>query len=310
MMDGTYADTLTPLRITGLYILAGMLALVFSDLLLPSVISDPALSDLQLIKGAGEVLITGVFVYGIVWYSHRSLQGANRRLERNDEILQVLLRLLRHNIRNEMNIIQGHAETAHTEADNNDVEDSCHAILATADKLLRHTETVNELRTMLEEATNIQTYDVADLVEDVVRETSQSTRGDVETVTERVDSVDVVANTLLPVALGELIDNAIRHADSERPQVEFSTSVDDDVVHLQVADDGPGIHEDELTVLTEREESPLAHGSGLGLWFVSWVVADSDGEVSIETPERGGTIVTLSLRRSMPDDSVLDDLLT
>jgi signal transduction histidine kinase len=108
----------------------------------------------------------------------------------------------------------------------------------------------------------------------------------------------------IQVALGELVDNAIRYNESSTPSIEFRTDVFDDRVELHVVDNGPGIPDSELAVLAERKESPLVHSSGLGLWFVYWVVGDAGGDVSIQTPPDGGTDVTVSLLQPAAAESM------
>jgi signal transduction histidine kinase len=288
-------QTLSPARTAAIYLVLGMVALWLSDLVFPAVFSGTPLRVAQGLKAAVEVLVTAALVYGLVWYGQRSLRSANRRLERNDQILQVLLRLLRHNIRNDMNVIKGQADLARAAADDGDVEDSCHTILTTADELLDQTETVNNLRDMLEGTAETRTFDLAALVEDVLEEARRTADVDLRTSSADVDPVVVTANSLLPVALGEVIDNAVRYNETARPEVTMRTDRRDGHVDLHVADDGPGIPAAEREVLATLEESPLEHSSGLGLWFVYWTVSDSGGEVSIRERPTGGTEITLSL---------------
>lgn len=298
MKETDATGLLTPARIAGIYLAFGLVALAVSDLLLPRLLDDPLLRQAQAGKGAVEVALTAALVYGLAWYGQRSLRSANRRLERNDQVLQVLLRLLRHNIRNEMNVIQGHAEEARSNAEGDDVVDSCDAILSTADELLGHTETVNELRSVLEGSTEVRTFDLSAVVEEAVWDARRDDDTDFKAATDGVERVTAVANSLLPAAVAEVLDNAIRYSECPQPRVEFETVVSDEVVDLRITDEGPGIPEAERQVLDAREESPLSHSSGLGLWFVHWVVTDSGGSVSVDTLDGGGTQVTLSLPRA------------
>jgi signal transduction histidine kinase len=71
-------------------------------------------------------------------------------------------------------------------------------------------------------------------------------------------------------------------------------------VEITVADDGPGIPDIELDVLAENQETPLKHGSGLGLWLIDWLVDHLDGELTFESREPRGTIVTVRLPREPP----------
>jgi len=49
----------------------------------------------------------------------------------------------------------------------------------------------------------------------------------------------------------------------------------------------------ERQVLEAGRETPLEHGSGLGLWLVNWIVTGLGGEVT--TTVDGGTTVTVRL---------------
>jgi signal transduction histidine kinase len=71
------------------------------------------------------------------------------------------------------------------------------------------------------------------------------------------------------------------------------------MTELTVRDDGPGIPEQEWNVLrADGEINPLNHGTGLGLWFVNQVVRRSNGTMSFDTNDSGGTTVTVRLPRA------------
>jgi signal transduction histidine kinase len=53
-----------------------------------------------------------------------------------------------------------------------------------------------------------------------------------------------------------------------------------------------------VTVLTHGTESPLHHGSGLGLWLVHWLVEASGGDLDFADNRQRGSVVTLTLERA------------
>ncbi len=59
-----------------------------------------------------------------------------------------------------------------------------------------------------------------------------------------------------------------------------------------IADEGPGVREDELKMLTKRfyRRQPKSDisGSGLGLSIVEWIVLSHGGSMEIKNVERGG----------------------
>lgn len=62
-----------------------------------------------------------------------------------------------------------------------------------------------------------------------------------------------------------------------------------------VADDGPEINPAEYEVLAQGVETPLEHGSGVGLWIVKWGIDEVGGSVSFAEREPRGTVVTISV---------------
>ncbi|MEA5388055.1 ATP-binding protein [Haloarculaceae archaeon H-GB11] len=100
-------------------------------------------------------------------------------------------------------------------------------------------------------------------------------------------------------AIRELVENAIIHSDRDHPTVDIELRFADRMAELTIRDDGPGIPEQEWSVLTaDGEIDPLNHGTGLGLWFVKQVVRRSNGTLSLDTNDSGGASVTIRLPES------------
>jgi sensor histidine kinase regulating citrate/malate metabolism len=72
-------------------------------------------------------------------------------------------------------------------------------------------------------------------------------------------------------------------------------AVSDGWVEITVADDGPGIDPAEYDVLDRGTETPLRHGSGIGLWIVKWGVDHLGGRISFDERDPAGTLVTVAV---------------
>jgi len=96
-------------------------------------------------------------------------------------------------------------------------------------------------------------------------------------------------------AIEEAIENAVKHNERADPHVAVRLSADESGwLTIQVDDDGPGIPEDEIEVLTEGE-SPLRHADRLGIWSIHWIVSLAGGSLSIGDSALGGTRIEIDV---------------
>lgn len=214
-----------------------------------------------------------------------------------EQQLQVLNRVLRHNLRNDMNLIQGHAANLVDELAEDDTAADARKIEETAVDLVGISQKADQINKLSERSGVSQRVDVVTHVEDVA-DTVQETFPDADIETELPESAMALAPTQLDVAIRELCDNAIEHTTDQTPDVTIRVSSGDasaEPVEIEVIDNGRGIPDDEQAVLEEGDETPLDHGSGLGLWMVNWIVASVGGEVDIMDNEPHGSVVTLIL---------------
>jgi PAS domain S-box-containing protein len=222
-----------------------------------------------------------------------------------EQQLQVLNRVLRHNLRNKAMVITGNAERIEGLTEGADDErlaeigDLAASITTASDRISEMGDTARQIDGVMQES-SIETQDLAAVLgrstaEIERRDEDRGVRTDVET------GVAVRASRTLERAITHLLENAFRHNPPGTNVTVRATAVDDRV-ELVVDDDGNGIPEHELRPLENGVETALDHGSGLGLWLVRWTVEASNGTVDIETDERHGTTITLGLPRGDPED--------
>lgn len=98
----------------------------------------------------------------------------------------------------------------------------------------------------------------------------------------------------LRAALESAIENALEYASESVTVTVERRSAGYEIV---VTDDGPGIPDSELASIDAGSETPLQHGTGLGLWQLKWAVTRFGGDLSFDTAD--GTTV----RIVVPDQS-------
>jgi two-component system OmpR family sensor kinase len=103
--------------------------------------------------------------------------------------------------------------------------------------------------------------------------------------------------------LGNLITNAVTHTPAGTDVV-VSVRTEGDKAMLEVADDGPGMSEEDAARVFERfyrtdpSRARALGGSGLGLSIVAALVAAHGGEVALSTVEGKGATFTVTLPRA------------
>jgi PAS domain S-box-containing protein len=226
----------------------------------------------------------------------RDVTGRTQREQR----LAVLDRVLRHNIRNEMNVVMGRARIAQRQA-SGDVEDHVAKILEKAEDLVDVSQAVRRFADALDPGLGTaQPRDAVDAVRLIVEDLREEFPGAELRLVVR-DTGWMRAHESVFAAVEEVIRNGIEHTGVGTPQVAVTLDTtgppDEGEVTVEVADNGPGMPEDERSVLTEGGETKLTHASGIGLWLVNWSVTKSGGRLAFEENEPTGSVVTIRLPR-------------
>ena len=214
-----------------------------------------------------------------------------------EERLAVLTRVLRHNFRNDLNVVTGFTGRAIQALDDPELVTELERVVDTAERLLRLGETSRKVERLLSQRPAPRPVALAPAVDAALESLDPAVRDRADVDVDVPEGLVVSAVAFLPEAVTELVDNAIRHNDADDPRVRISAAElpSESWLSLVVADDGPGIPPAERAVLT-GEETPLEHASGLGLWYVNWIVTAGGGSLDIAESKAGGSRIELSLR--------------
>jgi PAS domain S-box-containing protein len=229
---------------------------------------------------------------------------------RTEQLIRLLNRVLRHNLRNELNVLLGYGELLSdpAAAAETDLEPG-RVVSETVAGLTSLSEQVRELESIARQDRDPTRLDAATLLSDAVAGATATSPG--ATVTTRVDlpeGRDICAGLELERAITELVDNALVH-DPDPPTTVGVTARDaGDSVEVVVADDGAGIPPVEASVIEAGRETTVEHGTGLGLWLVNWIVTRYGGSFQIRPAtaddDVSGTVATVSVPAVDADQSV------
>jgi len=204
--------------------------------------------------------------------------------EQRRQRLDVLNRVLRHNLRNDMNVVRGHARTLAEDLDGR-AGDSAAAIERTAGRLVRVGEKARQIDRIV--AAPDGSFDAVPTVRTATRTAVRRVEDDrgesVSSVSVSLPEAAVVAGApeSLAVVVENLVENALRHG---APPVVVGLRATESGYDLVVADDGDGVPETEVEVITADGETALRHGSGVGLWLVRWGAEALGADIAFESP--------------------------
>ena len=223
------------------------------------------------------------------------LTRTRRQVRRREQRLAVVDRVLRHNIRNEMNVAHGNlellAESAALSPENErrlaTALEHLDAVVETAANVRRVQETLDGEKTQ-PTAVSALLARVARLTEEACPDATVDLRGDADAT--------VRADANLDTALVELLTDVVLDRQSAPGTVTLRVDVPGvDTVRIDVRCPGLTISATERQALTRGEETPLEHPDGIELWFVKWVVQNSRGVLSF--PDDDGVQIRVELQR-------------
>jgi len=215
--------------------------------------------------------------------------------KRWEELFEVLNRVLRHNLRNDVGIIGGLGELL-ADGDGGDATALGAKIQRKSGDVIELSETARQLEQIARRDANPTRIDPESLLANVVesyRDAHPDVTFDISVQTDR----DLCAGGEIEDAMSELIENAVKHNTAPDPRVTIRVYDEGQSLAIAVEDNGPGINDMEANVISKGEETALEHGSGLGLWMINWVVTRYGGSFQIagDADGEGGTHAVVRL---------------
>jgi signal transduction histidine kinase len=230
------------------------------------------------------------------------LQRREREIFERERRLTVLNRLLRHNLQNDMTVIQGLVDTMPDIEDEQQRQETADKILETAGGLVDHAKKARRLESVVENAEEgTARVDIGAKVREVL-DAQREDHPEVQVSFDGTESGWVEAVEGIEFGVEQLVENAFVHNTSTDPCVAVTVERENDDVVVTVRDNGPGIPEHERRVLFQDEETALEHGSGIGLWLAYWAVLKSEGDLEFGDQEEGGH-VSVRLNGCEPPES-------
>ena len=235
--------------------------------------------------------------------------------ERRRQRLEVLTRVLRHNLRNDAGVLTGYGELLADRLDDPELERMADAVERRADALAGLGEKASTVDSVLAAGDPV-TVDVREEVDAVVTAArKRAPNASVECVVDESATTTTHARRdAVRAILENTVENALDHHDGEgttrddgrawtRVTLRSATAdsadgAGEDELEIVVEDDGPGIPDHELSAVESGRETALEHGSGLGLWVIEWSAGTLGATVTYAERTPRGTKVSVRIPTS------------
>ncbi|SFR50852.1 PAS domain-containing sensor histidine kinase [Halogeometricum limi] len=229
----------------------------------------------------------------LVGYAGIFVDLSERR--RSEQTVNVLNRVLRHNIRNDANVVGGVLDTVRDALSGSD-RDLVDMAVQRVERLLDRAETARDLHELLERTpASLVPRDLCSVVEGAVADADDAD------VTLHVDVPDgpvwVLADDALARGVDAVVENAVEHNAGDDQNVWLTVETTPEAVVFTVEDDGTGIDPARVEYLFgRREDSQLRHGQGLSLFFVDRLLDFYGGAVVYHPRDPNGCRFELRFR--------------
>lgn len=206
--------------------------------------------------------------------------------------LEVLNRVFRHNVRTNTQVIIGKSEFLAS-------HNSKTAAKTIQENALEIENISQKVRTILEMFEHSRDRMQGMSLEKCLNSCVSTIRDEYPDVTIETDlhREPVYVSSVLEDVFINLLENAAEHNTNSDPRIWIDTHTTEEQARITVADNGPGIDDQELALLKEGKETPLEHGTGFGLAIIIWGTAIADGEITFENNNPTGLIVTVEVPR-------------
>lgn len=218
------------------------------------------------------------------------------RLETQRDDLELLNQVVRHDIRNDLQLVKGYTEML-KESVASEARSDLETVREAVENAITLTGSARDLAdVMLQSSTENTKIDIGSTLRQQVRETQTEHTNAVIDIEEPLPGVTVTADQMLSSVFRNLLNNAIQHNDKDTPRVTVSAERSDEAVTVRVADNGPGVPDAQKDEIFGKGEKGLdSAGTGIGLYLVQSLVESYGGEARIEDNDPTGAVFSVTL---------------
>ncbi|MFW6064916.1 MAG: PAS domain-containing protein [Candidatus Natronoplasma sp.] len=216
-----------------------------------------------------------------------------KNYEQREEFLHSLLR---HDVSNKVQIIEGYLQLS----EGYDLPDDVERFLSSSTQAIKSAkEIIKKVRTLREISAedDFSEVNVGELLKKVIEEYESVFEEKGIQIDFVVEDIRVKGGSLLEEIFTNILENSIKHSDCDNIKISFEKTAEE--ITIKVEDDGRGISDDIKEKIFERGyKSGKAGGSGLGMYLVKEIAESYGGSVEVKDSDLGGARFDLYFERS------------
>ncbi len=217
-----------------------------------------------------------------------------KEIENREEFLHSLLR---HDVRNKLQVIQGYLDLL---ADFDFSEDVEKYISLAMEGTEEGGEIIEKVRTLREaQQEEVREVVIDSVINDVVKgiEDLAKEEGMEIVFDNHNEEVKGMGGSLLNRVFSNIIENSIQHSDGN--EIRIHLNVVDDEVRCIIEDDGRGIPDEKKDkVFDKGYTTDEGRGSGLGMFLTKTLLETYGGDIEVKDSELGGARFDVTLKRA------------
>jgi len=208
-----------------------------------------------------------------------------RELETSNQQLQVLSRVFRHNVRNDLNVIQGYTDLLAERVDDERSRECLETIRETTDDVVE----ISEKLRVIEDASPTPPSGRVDLVEAVREAATGVDRTDVSLTLDAPAEAWVHADESIEYPIQEVFENAVTHNDESVRRIDARVTENGSTACLEVSDNGRGSRRRASSVARRRGRRRCRTQQHRAV-ARRWMCETQGGTVRFETTDDGTTV--------------------
>lgn len=227
--------------------------------------------------------------------------------KRREQELEVLNRVLRHDIRNEMAVVSGWLDVLDDEGFDEEDREILARVQSASEHVLELTDVARDYVEVVvgDGAFDLEPVDVGPVLESELESRRMLYPDATFAVEGDLPDVTVDANELLASVFRNVLNNAVQHTDGDAATVVVRAQVEPSTVLVRFADDGPGVPDDQKEEIFGKGSAGLdSAGTGMGLYLCHKIASGYDGRIWVEDNDPEGAVFCIELpRRATPEES-------